>query len=73
MVETGGIVESVGSHVKRYFGSGKGSAETGIWQVWKGRGREGEGGRGVRTATGDGKARENWYSGTETGDARVVR
>ena len=34
-MEVGGSREAYEGHSIRYFGSGKGAAATGIWQVWR--------------------------------------
>ena len=39
VVEAGGSIESAEGHSRSNFGRGKGAAATGIWQVWRERGR----------------------------------
>ena len=39
VVEAGGSMESDEGHSRSNFGRGKGAAATGIWQVWRERGR----------------------------------
>ena len=48
MTETGGIRETAEGHGRRDFGGDKGAASTGIYQVWRERGRVGGGDHGQR-------------------------